>query len=313
MEEEKGEDAVIIPVSIATNKPMLTKERNKVQRVLYCCDNLNPQDRKYHDYYNSVHVDEKWFFYLRSSFRYTLHLTTTFRLDTSKTKSYSEGDVSLRSGKTKIKRQRCVLFYGKIGMWPSVEYVPAQQASENCPRGTMITKPLRCGHDCYQEFMLQRVLPPIKEKRPDRNRSITIQQDGQAGPILENDVKFSRHAQQGHCNIKLSMQPPNSPDLYVLDLSFFRDLRSAQRRHGFAVTINGLLKQYCEHTENSNHKRLTKDFSCNKLARILVINVANDYKLPHVGKDAMIRAEGTLPARFDCSDHAMEVYHFVMR
>ena len=56
----KGNDAVILPVSIST-KPMLTEE-HKSQRVFYCCSNVNADEGTYHDCYNLVHINEKCFY-----------------------------------------------------------------------------------------------------------------------------------------------------------------------------------------------------------------------------------------------------------
>jgi hypothetical protein len=68
--------------------------------------------------------------------------------------------------------------------------------------------------------MITKVFPAIKQKWPDRNRNIVIQQDGASAHIDENDPQFVAAATSGNWNISLMTQSPKLPDLNVLDLSF---------------------------------------------------------------------------------------------
>ena len=47
------------------------------------------------------------------------------------------------------------------------------------------------------------------------------------------------------------------------------------------------------------------------MEEILKIHGANDYEVPHMGKDAMLRA-GVLPTRVEATDRAIEVIQMVM-
>jgi hypothetical protein len=77
------------------------------------------------------------------------------------------------------------------------------------------------------DFMITKVLPAIKQKWPDWNWSIAIQQDGaSANQIDEYDPQFVATAMLGSWNISLMTQSPKSPDLNVLDLSFLQALQS---------------------------------------------------------------------------------------
>ncbi len=69
-------------------------------------------------------------------------------------------------------------FDEKIGMWPFVEEVEAQRRSDNRPRGTIITGVVSCDKNRYREYLIQKVLPAIRMKWPDRDRRLLIQQDG---------------------------------------------------------------------------------------------------------------------------------------
>ena len=54
------DDPVIIPCTSAL-KPALTNH-HKVLRACYCISKIDPVTRLYTDFYEAVHVDEKWFF-----------------------------------------------------------------------------------------------------------------------------------------------------------------------------------------------------------------------------------------------------------
>jgi hypothetical protein len=60
-------------------------------------------------------------------------------------------------------------FDGKIGMWPFVVRQPAQRASVNRLRGTIVTTPINVDYDTYLRYMLEKVLPAIKEKFPRKH------------------------------------------------------------------------------------------------------------------------------------------------
>ena len=58
--KEDEQDTVIMPRSIAL-KPLLT-EVHKVQRVLFAASKLTEPGNHFHHFYDSIHIDEKWFF-----------------------------------------------------------------------------------------------------------------------------------------------------------------------------------------------------------------------------------------------------------
>ena len=107
-------------------------------------------------------------------------------------------------------------------MFPFVEYIPAQRASRSRPRGAIVTTPFSVTKNKYREFMVTKVIAAIKDNWLDRNRNIIIQQDGAPAHIGENDAEFVAAGTRGLWNIKLELQPPKSPDVNVLDVSFLR-------------------------------------------------------------------------------------------
>ena len=81
----------------------------------------------------------------------------------------------------------------------------------------------------YRNLLIFKLLPVIMEKwlRRDRlSRKIFIQQDGVKNHISENDKEFNDALTEKDINTKLYMQAANSPDINLLDLGFFRAIRS---------------------------------------------------------------------------------------
>ena len=91
---------------------------------------------------------------------------------------------------------------------------------------TSVTKATSC------EFLINKVLPAIKSKWPaeERHLPIFIQQDNEKTHIDVNDPEFVATAQCDGCDIRLTCQPPNSPDLNVLDLGFFAAIQALFER-----------------------------------------------------------------------------------
>ncbi|CAH9137919.1 unnamed protein product [Cuscuta epithymum] len=111
----------------------------------------------------------------------------------------------------------------KIGIFPFTYEQRAKRASKNRPAGTLETKPtLSITRNVINEMMLHKVLPAIKVTWPDvENRNIIIQQDNARPHIDVNDAEFVESATADCWKIKLTFQPPNSPDLNVLDIGLF--------------------------------------------------------------------------------------------
>jgi hypothetical protein len=77
-----------------------------------------------------------------------------------------------------------------------------------------------------RDFLINKVLPDLKAKWPaeERGMPIYIQQDNARTHITVDDPAFVQAAQADGWDIRLTCQPPNSPDLNVLDLGFFAEI-----------------------------------------------------------------------------------------
>jgi len=135
------------------------------------------------------------------------------------------------------------IFDGKIGLFPLVTYEQAKRSSVNRQAGTWEVKPIaHITRDVIREFMIERVLPAIREKWPmeDIHKPIYIVQDNAPSHLEVNDHLFCEAARQDGFDIRLICQPPNSPDFNILDLGFFRAIQAIQYRKS-ARTVQELV------------------------------------------------------------------------
>ena len=61
---------------------------------------------------------------------------------------------------------------------------------EEVRKGKLVWKNQCITRDVYHEYLIQKFLPAVKEKRPTSNRRIRLQQDGAKSHILEDNVEF---------------------------------------------------------------------------------------------------------------------------
>ena len=157
-------------------------------------------------------------------------------------------------------------------------------------------KPLSVTKQVYCQFMVEKVIPAIKEKWPAGvARNVRIQQDNAPSHISVDDPEFLAAATADGWNILLYCQPPNSPDTNVLDLGFFAAIQSLQHQKS-CRNIQELVTAVNDAFEEFEPDRLNKVFlslfACYN--SIVECNGGNTYKLPHMRKDALARV-GQLP------------------
>lgn len=300
-------DKVILPHTSAL-KPILTEE-NKLKRFLYAMDRVQRQDdrRSWYPAYDEIHVDEKWFFLCQDNWRYYVSLTEKEKQEVTTLRTKHKRHIMKVMFLCAVARPRynddgACTFDGKIGIWPFVEWKEAERSSVNRPRGTMELKPISVTRDVYRKYIIEKLLPAVYEKFPRermRRQVIYLQQDNPNSHFAPNDPEWIQAAGT-HPRFKVQMrnQPPNSPDTNLLDLGFFRAIQSLQWKQEPARSIQGLIdnvnKAFSDYEDNKLSKMwLTHQTVCDE---ILKANGDNDFTIPHVGKDAIVRKEGKLPA-----------------
>jgi hypothetical protein len=307
-----NDNPVIIPHTNVL-KPLLTPE-HQFQRVCYAVMNFNVEDNTYSGFFQTVHVDEKWFFLTEEQLRCYMAPGEEAPIRVCQNKNHIMKVMFLAAiARPRYDNNGVCTFDGKIGMWPLIERAPALRRSRNRERGVMVTRPVTCTRRVYRQHLIEHVLPAIKQKWPDRNRDIVIQQDGASAHLAPDDLEFLVHARTRPWNISLLTQAPKSPDTNVCDLSFFRALESDQWRDGQEDSIEGLVAQvlrtFTRFDERKNDFGFLTLQCC--LDDILCTNGGNDYAIRHIGKARMLR-EGNLPQRMEASAAAIDTALFVL-
>lgn len=195
------------------------------------------------------------------------------------------------------------IFSGKIGIFPFAKMQPAKRGSKNRAAGTMELKPMTSiKREDIKEFLIGKILPRIRERWPqeDFGKTIYIQQDNARTHVDPRDEDFLAAASQHGFDIRLICQPPNSPDLNILDLGFFNAIQTLQHQvcpRTIQELVSAVENSFDEYsTKHVNRIFLTLQ-SC--MQEIMKVQGENTYKIPHL-KKAIMEKEGNLPSQMSC-------------
>ncbi|ETV96217.1 hypothetical protein H310_10407 [Aphanomyces invadans] len=175
----------------------------------------------------------------------------------------------------RMDEDRGVMFDGKIGMWPVVKYLPAARSSRNRPAGTLVTTLFNVNAVVCRAYVISRVIPAIKAKFPRRNKHVVLHHDNATPHAAITDELLATVFTDGWTFV-VWCQPPNSPDLNVLDLGFFASIQSLQYK-SVSRTVDDIIGATFRFRHNGD----------------------NQFRLPHLGKDAL-RRTGALMANVSC-------------
>ncbi|XP_057770702.1 uncharacterized protein LOC130990491 [Salvia miltiorrhiza] len=288
-------------------KPLLT-DRNKKMRLEWCLSMLDPrsvhQDPIFKGLFDIVFIDEKWFNMTKRTENYYLSRVEDDPLRTCKSTNFI-GKVMFSAAMTRPRMDEngnCI-FDGKIGCFPLVTHVVAQRSSANRAAGTLEIKPITSiTKDVMRSFMLDKIVPAVRATWPreDMHNTIFIQQDNAPTHIDPSDKYFQEVAKQDGFDIRLICQPPNSPDLNILDLGFFRAIQAIQYKQcpkTVAELVNVVEKAFEEYSPVLSNRIFLTLQSC--MVEIMKARGSNDYKIPHLKKE-QLEKEGRLPLNLKC-------------
>ena len=145
-------------------------------------------------------------------------------------------------------------------------------------------------HGCNVFFQ---IIPAIIQKWPkDAPKFIDIQLDNAKPHIQDSDPHFRAAPNQNGFVMKLVQQPPNSPDTNVNDLGQFRAIQSLQVQTACKIIVE-LIKAVEKSFEELYAVTLDNVFLSLQDCMIEIMKVRghNSYKLPHMGKAALRRAD----------------------
>ncbi|GMF55195.1 unnamed protein product [Phytophthora fragariaefolia] len=170
----------------------------------------------------------------------------------------------------------------------------------------LYTKDISVTKASYRQMLVTRVLPAICAHWPDNGESIVVQQDNVPARIPQSDAGLLEASTRCGRNVELRCQPPNSPDLNVLDLGLFTAIQARQRLKNPRIIdelIESITESYWElppETINSAFLRLQ-----DAMVQCIIQRGNNDFK-PRHGKNAQLEREGRPPLSIRCSDEAAE-------
>lgn len=305
-------------------KPRLTPQ-NQVHRMLHACGQVAPNGEEFENHFDSIHIDEKWFFVDQDKQGFLVIVPEDEVLEEDEVpEALQKEENTYRSIKSKNFIPKVMFlaavarpwgdFDGKIGLWTFTEEKPAQRSSINRPAGTLELKNIKVTKDTYKEMLIENLIPAVRQKWPAERPQPIIQHDNAKPHLVSDDAALNAVLQGEENELSMSMmfQPPNSPDFNVLDLCFFRALQSLTQKKRVR-TVQELVQNVEMEWHDYDPTKLNHAFLTYQsvMEEVVKIDGHNDYKIPHMGKDTMER-QGTLPVVLTLSDEAKEHYNAFM-
>ena len=152
-----------------------------------------------------------------------------------------------------------------------------------------------------REYLVKYLLPAIKEKWPESDRwsTIYVQQDNARSHILPDDPIFMQEAARGGWDIKMIYQPPNSPDLNILDLGWFASTQAMFHKK-MPKTLAEIVQKVNESLAEYPHLKLNRIWLSHQacIREIIKHKGSIHYAVPHLKKQSLER-QNDLPVRLN--------------
>ncbi|KAF0724507.1 hypothetical protein Ae201684_016801 [Aphanomyces euteiches] len=146
---------------------------------------------------------------------------------------------------------------------------------------------------------MNKVIPAIKATFPSANKRVVLQHDNATphGSITEAELDA---ASTDGWKFVLCQQPPNSPDLNVLDLGFFASIQSLQYK-SVSRSVDDVISSTLAAFDELSYEKLENVFLTFQAVMRLVLEHGgdNNFALPHL-KKAALRRVGALMANVSC-------------
>ncbi|XP_074291131.1 uncharacterized protein LOC141617897 [Silene latifolia] len=270
-------------------KPALTEE-NKFHRLNFVLTKLwwnrITGTLQFKDMCNVIHIDEKWFYITQNNAKIYLLSEEVDPYRSCQSKNFITKVMFMAAVSRPIyDDDNNLIFDGKIGIFPFTFQEPAKRRSKNRAAGTLETKSIASiNKQVIKEMLIEKILPAITSKWPALlSKNIIIQQDNARPHLKSNDPDFLNAAQATGYNISLTQQPPNSPDLNILDLGFFRSIQSLQSQKR-AKTVDELVFNVMQAWDEEPALCLSDVWLSlqSGMLEIMKTKGHNDFKVPHL-------------------------------
>jgi hypothetical protein len=124
--------------------------------------------------------------------------------------------------------------------------------------------------------------------------------DQYTNSLVADDLDIRLEGMREGFDIRIVFQPPNSPDMNVLDLGYFRSIQAFQHQHPSNSTgelIANVKKSFVELDKISLEDTFLTHQAC--MTETLREKGGNNYKLPHIHKSHR-RKEGETLRTLEC-------------
>ncbi|XP_048489996.1 uncharacterized protein LOC125491958 [Beta vulgaris subsp. vulgaris] len=192
------------------------------------------QPPKFVDMQNVVHIDEKWFYLSPDMRRFYLLPAEDDPYSCCQSKRFKIKAMFMCATSRPIKDSEGGMIHdGKFGIYPLVEYARAKYSTKNRRAGTWLTKAIESVTlAVMRDMIVNTIIPAIMRNWLEGvSKEIYIQQDNARPHIHASDPEFMAAATHNGFNIQLINQPPQSPDLNVLDLGFLEQFKHYNINH----------------------------------------------------------------------------------
>ena len=277
-------------------KPHLTPA-NMEARVAYCRSFVDDTNN-FVDMMDRVDIDEKWFYITNKRTKYIVVPGERAPARTCKHKSHIIKVMCL----TAVARPRQLAngqwWDGKIGTWFFTRDYTTKRTTTNRAAGIILKLTQKVNREVTVKMILDNLLPAIKEKWPQQcGKKVRIQQDNATphpppGTNAEINALLAEMATSGW-DIQFVKQSPNSPDCNTLDLAFFRAIQSIQYQKPSKNMVE-LMKNVELAFKELPLEVCIKVWTTAQMVmnEIIIAGGSNNYKLPHAGKDKIVRELG---------------------
>ncbi|XP_021840380.2 uncharacterized protein [Spinacia oleracea] len=274
---------------------------NKIARMAYISGMLvgdAPETKTRYKPYDYVHLDEKWFYLTKKSQRcYLARNEKGKHRAAPSSKWIPKVMFTAVVARPRFNTQKECTFDGKIGIFPFTYSEPAKRRSKYKEKGTLVTKVIESvNQKVTRSMLIEQIIPAIIEKWPPSEgpKTIFIQQDNAKAHVTQDDAIWQQVYQQGDFTFILVQQPPNSPDMNILDLGFFRSIQSLLHKK-MPKDVDAMMQAVHDDFYELEPKTLSNVWYSLQYVwnAILKSQGANEYVLPHVNK-ARLEAEGRL-------------------
>lgn len=276
-------------------RPLLTEE-NRMKRLFWVLSFIYSNDNDgtlwFDEMYDYVYIDEKWFRLeqvKRKLKRFADSPPEPHRHMQSKSHP-TQVMHSVGVGRPRFSQVSNSYFTGLLTIMAHIQYEEALRNSCNRPAGTMVPTPYTINAENFNEAMTMDdgLIEAIEEGiRPHVGDDfvVNIQLDNAPGHTGHNNMeRLAEHVQEQGYNIQFVLQPSNSPDLNLCDLTFFRSLDAQVNYlkdgcHGIVELMEAVEAGF----EAYDHTKLEHGFGhlFATFRKVLEHRGGNDFRSPH--------------------------------